>query len=95
MKTLYSYVEMIREWAQDTSRKIEFRSRNEVHWTDIEEPMWSTKCEYRFKPEPKPDYKVYAQLLSIPFQIYLEREPNIEFTFDGETGKLKDARVLK
>jgi hypothetical protein len=51
--------------------------------------------EYRFKPETKPDYKLYSHILNNSLQVAHREKPNIEFTFDGETGELKDAKVLK
>jgi hypothetical protein len=95
MKTPHPHFELIREWALDTSRKVEFRSPPSVSWKEVEDPSWSEECEYRFKPVPIPDYKTYAKVLNGLIQLDYIGRANIEFTFDGETGKLKDAKVLK
>lgn len=85
MKTPHPHAEMIREWALDPSRKVEFRSPSIVSWIEIEEPTWRVECEYRFKPEPKPNYKIYTKVLNGFLQL----------EFDGETHEMKDAKVLK
>ena len=85
MKTPHPHAEMIREWALDTSRKVEFRSPFSTSWVDIEEPSWCVDYEYRFKPEPKPDYKIYTKVLNGFLQL----------EFDGETHEMKGAKVLK
>jgi hypothetical protein len=52
---------------------------------------------YRIKPEPKPD--VMVQFHAVDYQVYwamyFDRIPNLKLTFDGETGKLKAAEVLR
>ena len=74
-------------------------------------PSWSEKNEYRIKPEPKPDVVLYADVSScLPHlgkQFYaniscaysslpsLSNPANLKLTFDGETGELKSAEVLK
>ena len=94
MKTPHKHAEMIREWALDTSRVVEC-SKDGKHWTETMGPSWSDYFEYRFKPEPKSDYKTYAFILNNSIQVSWAGKPNIELTFDGETGELKDAKVLK
>ena len=95
MKTPHPHAEMIREWALDTSRKVQFRSCKVAPWMDIEEPSWTTEYEYRFKPEPKPDHRIYTHVLNNSLQFSCGTTPNVVFTFDGDTGKLKDAKVMK
>jgi len=67
------------------------------------EPMWNDDC-YRIKPEPKPD--VTLAYFANPCVESEEDGPSVEWTgsylkcnlrltFDGETGKLKAAEVLK
>lgn len=95
MKTPHKHAEMIREWVLDTSRKVEFRNPCATSWIDIEDPSWSLEYEYRFKPTPKPDHRIYTHILNNSLQFCCGTTPNVVFTFDGETGKLKDAKVLK
>lgn len=95
MKTPHKHAVMIREWALDTSRVVEYLEPNLNKWAPIAVPSWVADIEYRFKPEPKPDYKTYAFILNNSIQMSWDGKPNIELTFDGETGELKDTKVLK
>ena len=57
--------------------------------------------QWRIKPEPKPDVHIYAAALrignntSLGFRDGGEIGANLRLTFDGETGQLKAAEVLK
>lgn len=93
MKTPHPHSEMIREWALDTSRVVEYKVYGQ--WAPTSDPSWVPDIEYRFKPESKPDYKTYAKVLNGFLQISYIGKPNIEFIFDGVTHELKDAKVLK
>lgn len=58
---------------------------------------------YDIKPEPKPDVVVMANLRclldgsckSLINDIYIGHPKNIKLTFDGDTGNLKAAEVIK
>jgi hypothetical protein len=58
-------------------------------------PITNSDFEWRIKPEPKPDvvktYMVHGED-DIVDSIYTA---NLKLTFDGETGELKSAEVLK
>ena len=46
--------DMIIEWAKDTSRVVEVRTKSGEEWFISEAPEWRKDCRYRFKPaEPK------------------------------------------
>ena len=97
-------------WAYDTSscpvwsKWIEFDGKTN---TFVENEYF----EYRIKPEPKPDVVLYANcskcLPHIKNQFYADltfaysslptndNPANLKLTFDGETGELKSAEVLK
>lgn len=67
-------------------------------WVDVGVISWYADCEYRIKPEPKPDVvqEFWCELGNkghwhLP---YLTSPANLRLTFDGETGKLKKAEVL-
>jgi hypothetical protein len=90
----HKHADLIREWALDTSRVVQYRTAG-GEWDELVEPSWSTRCEYRFKPEPKPDYHTYAAILNSSLQLSYAGKPNVKFTFDGETHQLKAAEVLK
>jgi hypothetical protein len=66
-------------------------------WVDICNPIWLGSSKFRIKPEPKPDVMVqfHAVDYSVYSAMYFDRIPNLKLTFDGETGELKAAEVLK
>lgn len=81
------------------------------NWTLDKDPRWGNQyAEYRIKPEPKPDVVMYSRVLSVQkhkdgayyawvSNAYTEmpscKADNLKLTFDGETGELKSAEVLK
>jgi len=89
----HKHADLIHAWADGA--QIQFRTSN-GNWADLDHcPSWSTNWEYRIKPEPKPDIvmyfevrKPYGEILPNPFH-------NIKATYDGETGALKLAEVIK
>jgi len=107
MKTPHKHAEMIKAWADGA--KIQFRFNEHIPWQDARcLGWWDKDCEYRIKPEPKPDYtdttSVYRNL---NYRFENERLKNtyalgfapdyvgeLKLTFDGETGNLKSAEVL-
>jgi hypothetical protein len=57
-------------------------------WLDCDGgPNWYTDFEYRIKPEPKPDV--------IRFVRAINGDEKIKLIFEGETGVLKSAEVIK
>lgn len=79
-------------------------------WAAIPHPAWDESHEYRIKPEPKPDLVMYSRVLSMQAhkdggyyawvsnaytQMPSCKDDNLKLTFDGETGELKSAEVLK
>jgi len=86
------HADVIIAWANGAS--IEYKT-SMGNWMYLENPSWSKDTEYRIKPEPKPDMvmyfevrKPYGENLPNPFH-------NIKATYDGETGGLKSAEVIK
>jgi hypothetical protein len=65
--------------------------KNEPDWGDPD-------VVYRIKPEPKPDLIEYATIEAVErsacFLHPHDYPPNIKFTFDGETGKLKKVEFI-
>jgi hypothetical protein len=93
--TPHKHAHLIREWALDTRMVVQWRKPG-TEWQDTSyEPSWDPDREYRFKPEPKPDYHTYAVILNNSFQLSFVGKPNIKLTFCGETHQLKAAEVLK
>ena len=94
----HKHAELIKAWADGA--EIEVLTPSTSEWKDVSEPLWIADQEYRIKPEPKPDVvkhfsigqhgAVKIERWQLPLYV-----ANIKATFDGETGKLKSAEVLK
>jgi hypothetical protein len=54
----HKHAELIKAWADGA--KIDFWSRSLEKWVADLNPDWLTNCEYRVKPEPKPDVVLYS-----------------------------------
>lgn len=82
-------------WA--TGAEIEALPRNCLWWRTVTKPSWFLDCEYRIKPEPKPDCRVPLRLIRIEgggFALSHMSPDNFVATFDGETGELKAVELL-
>lgn len=78
--------------------EIQFRQRciPSEGWFNYEHeksPAWTDDYEYRIKP--KADEVIYAIAHNRGGDICRHGDHNLKLTFDGETGKLKSAEVLK
>ena len=94
MKTPHKHAALIKAWADGA--EIEFK-HGDMRWVTVFDPSWDDVCEYRIKPEPKPDYHRYTCVAprgSDPFSARQFSLDNLKLTFDGETGKLKSAEVI-
>ena len=95
MKTPHKHAALIKAWADGA----EIEATDCDGWRTCSTPMWFPECEYRIKPEPKPDVveryfaNGYTKYGCVRIAEHWERE-NIKLTFDGETGKLKSAEVI-
>ena len=89
----HKHADLIHAWADGA--EIEYFNHTNHEWEDVKNPSWNENTEYRIKPEPKPDYVRYLEMPM--FWGYVERRPesNMKVVFDGETGDLKSAEVLK
>ena len=95
----HKWHDIICAWAKGA--KVQFRLQDTWGewrgWIDTEHPAWDGygyEIEYRIKPEPKPDFSVDMQLDE--YGASPSRLPsNIKATFDGNTGKLKDIKLIK
>jgi hypothetical protein len=103
----HKHAEVIKAWADGA--KIQCKNPTFNYWRDVASPSWSTACDYRIKPEPKPDVIVEGTLgldatrflhLDDP-EIHMKvhtypysSTPNIRVTFEGETGKLKSVTIV-
>ena len=93
----HKHAEIIKAWADGAA--IQYRHSFEQNWKDLlsEAPSWNA-CEYRVKPEPKPDLVRYVNVhpdADTYFVIKNELAPtNLKLTFDGEDRFLKFAEVI-
>ena len=89
----HKHAELIKAWADGA--EIEVYQPAFDRWEEAE-PAWHTSFEYRIKPEPKPDVDEYL-LVQNAYEPILWNciDSNLKLTFDGETGELKSAEVLK
>ena len=91
----HKHADFIHKWADGA--EIEIRRNKDAPWEKTEAPKWYYEFEYRIKPEPKPDvefrYTVNSRFLLQGCDSW--EKPNLKLTFDGETGELKAAEVLK
>jgi hypothetical protein len=93
----HKHAELIKAWADGA--EIQYKQIG-GEWI-TEEPLWCEEYEYRIKPETKPDVAkyVYADFSDKTYSFLLDEvdmgDSNLKLTFDGETGKLKSAEVLK
>ena len=101
----HKHAELIKAWADGhTIERLWTDWKNPQgttkSWLIDNEPDWSEFEEYRIKPEPNPNL---VKTLHIWFdnefsEITLVENtdvPNLKLIFDGETGELKSAEVLK
>ena len=94
----HKHAELIKAWADGA--EIQVKHPLNSTWRDAE-PSWDLGYEYRIKPEPGPDVVkhflcdfIYV-LNTVRFLDDACYKKNLRLTFDGETGNLKSAEVLK
>ena len=91
----HKHADLICAWANGA--QIQYYDAIMCRWSDNENPKWYEGIKFRIKPEPKPD--VVVQFHVVDYHVYsamnFDRIPNLKLTFDGETGQLKSAEVLK
>jgi hypothetical protein len=94
----HRHADLIHAWAEGAEIEI-YRSYKNM-WEPHFCPTWGLSRDYRIKPTPKPDVVWYARPGSDGYwsaSMNTKRIPgfNLKLTFDGETGELKSAEVLK
>jgi hypothetical protein len=102
----HKHAELIHAWADGAVIE---RLWTDPHYKDKcwlidQHPTWEPWEDYRIKPEPKPDRtkhylafegRIYSEGDAHPFAGSGYATPNLKLFFDGETGELKSAEVLK
>ena len=96
MRKPHKHAEVIKAWAD--GKEIQLYSVNQKIWLDCDS-RWFDEHEYRIKPEQKPDVVLSYFVKPNKMIVYSEDkqlvQDNLQLTFDGETGELKSAEVLK
>lgn len=102
MKTPHKHAELIKAWADGA--EIQFRYNANIPWSDVKGVCgWDVDCEFRVKPEPRPDMVYYGALdepargaytLHTCFTRQQDSRDQVKLTFDGSTGKLKSVEML-
>jgi len=96
MRTPHKHAELIKAWADGAEIEFYDTRFNEHRWKLTGPfPYWQPEVEFRIKPEPKPDlrlfYWVSDHLVQCSSKIHMH---NLALTFDGDTGVLKSAEVI-
>ena len=93
----HKHAELITAWA-DGAEIEEWQEHLQV-WETDKNPTWFTGQIYRIKPEPKPDVVEYLRVgrrtYSLTFEWSDSPRANLKLIYDGETGELKNAEVIK
>lgn len=100
----HKHAELIKAWADGA--EIEWQDKLSGNWFTADTDgavYWSPYTNYRIKPEPKPDVVMYCGVAEycrhnswlLEITPTHEINDNLKLTFDGETGELKSAEVLK
>lgn len=96
MKKPHKHAELIKAWADGA--EIQYKSAAGI-WCDFENPIWDKDIKYRIKPESKPDVRLFTYVGRYEGDLteveIVHKLPNLILWFDGETGELKSAEVLK
>ena len=100
MNKKHKHCELIKAWADGAIIQYKYK-KNDNDWFDDDDPeWWRDDFEFRIKPEPKPELvKTMHIWFDMDFSEVMIADntdvPNLKLTFDGETGELKSAEVLK
>lgn len=94
----HKHAELIKAWADGAIIQQAVPHVSGSAWIDVGSPDWYPGHEYRVKPEPKPDVVRYLGFNFLGNAMFLSSKPEpgrLRLTFDGQTGELKSAEVLK
>ena len=97
----HKHAELIKAWADGAEIEIAIRTKDGgCTWLKVNHFVWEENCLFRIKPDKKPDVVEEAYVMKrISGEVYVcqgfHEIPNVRFVWDGGTGKLKSAEVLK
>jgi hypothetical protein len=88
----HKHAKFIKAWADGA--EIEYFDEE---WSPASSPSWCLKTQYRIKPEEKINNFKYYNIgpFGRIFQTNDSKYYDFKITFDGETGELKSAEVIK
>ena len=94
----HKHAELIKAWADGA----EIECLEDCNsWIPVTKPIWREDWVYRIKPEPKEDKRTFLFSYGdgwseMDISCYVrESKKAIMLIYDGETGELKSAEVLK
>lgn len=62
-KRNHPHADLIRQWLDDDSLKIECKEAGSSHWLTVENPLWSPNLDYRAKVNtPVYEYKILYKI---------------------------------
>jgi hypothetical protein len=95
----HKHAELIKAWADGAEIQQRHLINNiPTNWYEFADDWNCEISEFRIKPELKPDNNEYYYAYKngrIAFVSPANNKINLKLTFDGETGELKSAEVLK
>ena len=96
----HKHADLIKQWADGAQIQVKAFSHSGWEDVDMNGEEWYEHYTYRIKPEPKPDWfkRIRVQTFGediCRWDISHYPNANLKLTFDGETGELKSAEVLK
>jgi len=83
------HADLIKAWADGA--KIQVKYETSADWTDIENPRWTKKLEYRIKPkedEDKTEY-YYVNANTNIYKVSDSATADFKIIFDGKTRAVK------
>jgi len=98
------HADLIHAWAEGAIIQYRYGASN---WLEVPDnnPSWDESAEYRIKPEVKPDIIRHLRVeVGYEIEQFMNFDyrcggypggANLKLTFDGETGDIKSAEVIK
>ena len=97
----HKHAELIKAWADGAEIEVNMPDVNGDAVWEYFNGTWNEDLQYRIKPESKPDVvgtfyfncdTMHSHIAGMKADL---EDSNVKLTFDGETGELKSAEVLK
>ena len=82
----HKHAELIKAWADGAIIEWKFADCND-EWRLAQNPTWNTDCEYRIKPELKPEIQVDHHCMYLNLRFTVEK--------DGALMRFTDVELIK